>query len=77
MKKFLIVLIVLSLLMILSIPAMAHSRIPEQSIGRISFNAAPGMLAAYHEKGELDEKGGIAAHVFKKIFLPSFPHPAP
>ncbi|MDP3387178.1 MAG: hypothetical protein Q8S24_08085 [Eubacteriales bacterium] len=74
MKKVLIVLIVLSLLIVSTIPALAHPTVPPQSLGKISINAATGMATAYHGAGDLACKGGIAAHVFEQRFMCVF-HP--
>ena len=74
MKKVLVVLIVVFMVLAIAAPVMAHPAVPEQSIGKVSLNAARGMGTAYHGAGGLEEKGGVAAHVFEKRFKPVF-HP--
>ncbi len=74
MKKLAILLLVVVIVMVLAAPAFAHPAVPEQSLGRVSINAAPGMGTAYHGAGNLEGKGGIAAHVFEGRFKSVF-HP--
>jgi len=72
MKKLVIMLVVVALVMAFALPVMAHPNVPEQSLGRVSINAARGMGTAYHGAGGLEDKGGIAAHVFEKRFKSVF-----
>ena len=71
MKKLLILLMISVVFMAVSVPALAQSVVPEQSVGNVSMSAYDGLHLAHHN---VMDNNGIASHVFHVRFMPAF-HP--
>lgn len=71
MKKFMMIIMVMVLIIAMSTTAFAaparHPAVPEQSLQKISPNAANGMHTAWFNVVEAE---GVASHVFLMRFSP-------
>lgn len=61
MKKLFRGMVVMAMVLAFSVPAMAHPRVPEQSIQKVNENAAGGMHTAW---GSIQGSNGAAQHNF-------------
>lgn len=74
MKKMIVTLVAVVMVLAISVPVFAaghepikHPKVPPQSIGKISENAAHGMHTAWSNVMYAE---GVAAHVFANRFSP-------
>lgn len=67
MKKILMIFVVTLMVLLSPAAAFAHPAVPDQSLGKISVNAANGMHTAW---ANVQNANGIAEHVFLMRFSP-------
>ena len=61
MKKIASVIMLALVLQLGTVTVFAHPKVPEQSLGNVSENAAKGLHTAW---GNIMEDDGVASHVF-------------
>lgn len=61
MKKIASAIMLALVLQLGTVTVLAHPRVPEQSLGNVSVNAAKGLHTAW---GNIEDAGGAAHHVF-------------